>query len=171
MTALSMDRRSVSFQVHGTARPKGSAQAFVPLSWAKAAVAQGKAPRAIVTTDGGHAAPVKVWQQLVAAQAQTVAADGLFLGAVVMTVVFALPRPISLPRKTRQHTTLPDLDKLLRAVLDALTGVLYADDKQVIELRARKLYAVPPAGPHARITVEDAAVIEPAQADIFEALA
>lgn len=37
-----------------------------------------------------------------------------------------------------------DLDKLARAVLDALTGVAYRDDSQVIELRLSKLYAEGP---------------------------
>jgi len=35
---------------------------------------------------------------------------------------------------------LGDIDKLSRAVLDALTGVAYLDDRQVIRLEARKAY-------------------------------
>jgi Holliday junction resolvase RusA-like endonuclease len=35
----------------------------------------------------------------------------------------------------------PDLDKLVRAVLDALTGVCYEDDAQVVSLGARKVYS------------------------------
>ena len=35
---------------------------------------------------------------------------------------------------------LGDIDKLSRAVLDALTGVAYLDDRQVIQLEARKAY-------------------------------
>lgn len=35
-----------------------------------------------------------------------------------------------------------DLDKLARAVLDALTGVAYVDDRQVADLRARRVWAV-----------------------------
>ena len=34
----------------------------------------------------------------------------------------------------------PDLDKLTRAVLDALTGVLYNDDRQVVKIEAFKQY-------------------------------
>ena len=34
----------------------------------------------------------------------------------------------------------PDIDKLTRAVLDALTGVLYDDDRRVIVLHARKCW-------------------------------
>ena len=33
-----------------------------------------------------------------------------------------------------------DVDKLSRAALDALTGIVYADDCQVVELRVRKVY-------------------------------
>jgi len=36
----------------------------------------------------------------------------------------------------------PDVDKLCRAVLDALTGILYHDDAQVISLNASKRYGV-----------------------------
>ena len=35
----------------------------------------------------------------------------------------------------------PDIDKLVRAVLDALTGVCYEDDAQVVMLLATKQYA------------------------------
>lgn len=34
----------------------------------------------------------------------------------------------------------PDVDKLARAVLDALTGIAFADDSQVVELVATKRY-------------------------------
>lgn len=34
----------------------------------------------------------------------------------------------------------PDLDKLIRAVLDALTGIVYLDDSQVIGIHASKRY-------------------------------
>jgi Holliday junction resolvase RusA-like endonuclease len=35
---------------------------------------------------------------------------------------------------------MPDIDKLLRAVMDALTGIAYADDSQVIECMVSKVY-------------------------------
>lgn len=49
---------------------------------------------------------------------------------VAVTVDFGL-RP-------RRQGDSPDLDKLVRAVLDALTGIVWVDDKQVIELDAVK---------------------------------
>ena len=35
-----------------------------------------------------------------------------------------------------------DIDKLVRACLDAFSDVVFVDDSQVVELRARKLFAV-----------------------------
>ena len=36
----------------------------------------------------------------------------------------------------------PDIDKLARAVLDALTGIVWVDDDQVVELVCRKRWWV-----------------------------
>lgn len=38
----------------------------------------------------------------------------------------------------------PDLDNVAKAVLDALNGVIYADDKQVVRLVAEKKYSFDP---------------------------
>ena len=38
------------------------------------------------------------------------------------------------------HTKKPDLDNLVKSVLDGLNGILWEDDKQVAEIRARKFY-------------------------------
>lgn len=46
-----------------------------------------------------------------------------------------------------------DLDKLCRAVFDALTGVAYDDDSQVVSLTAHRRYANPNERPCAIITV------------------
>ena len=35
---------------------------------------------------------------------------------------------------------MPDLDKLVRAVLDALTGVCYKDDSQVVYIETEKVW-------------------------------
>lgn len=57
-----------------------------------------------------------------------------------------------------------DLDKLARAVLDALTGVIFEDDVQVVYLHARKRIAVA-RGPHVTIHVQEAPVF-PASAKL-----
>jgi crossover junction endodeoxyribonuclease RusA len=38
------------------------------------------------------------------------------------------------------HTSAPDTDKLLRALLDSMTGVVFEDDSQVAVINVRKYY-------------------------------
>jgi crossover junction endodeoxyribonuclease RusA len=68
---------------------------------------------------------------------------------------FVLPRPVSTPkRRTPPAVKRPDLDKLTRAVLDALTSAgLFADDSQVVELRPLKRLAELDETAGCRITV------------------
>lgn len=76
-------------------------------------------------------------------------------GAVVLAVEFVMPRPKSLPKRnpTPPHTKRPDTDKLLRAVGDAMTGVVWADDSQIIESIGTKRYAEPDERPGAHLLV------------------
>lgn len=61
-----------------------------------------------------------------------------FADAVALTVTFYLPKPRR-PRSER-HITKPDLDKLVRGVCDALTGIVWEDDSQVTTIMASKRY-------------------------------
>lgn len=61
---------------------------------------------------------------------------------VLMTLEFVMPRPASTPkRRTPPAIKRPDADKLERAVLDALTGIAFADDSQVTTTYRRKRLA------------------------------
>jgi Holliday junction resolvase RusA-like endonuclease len=85
----------------------------------------------------------------------------LMAWAVSVQVTFVLPRPAThfLPINKRRDAPelrpeapvypmgTPDLDKLCRSVLDALTGIVFADDAQVISLYAAKVYAEEPVFP------------------------
>lgn len=58
---------------------------------------------------------------------------------VNVTLTFHLPRPKTVHRT--YPSVKPDLDKLIRCVLDAITDSgLWADDGCVVELNARKIY-------------------------------
>jgi Holliday junction resolvase RusA-like endonuclease len=151
-----MAPRVLAFTVTGIPQPKGSTRSFVPFAWAQQAVAAGKSPRAVTTSDNPEA---KGWQQLVREQAQTVAGGTLLVGPVKVAIVFRLPRPVSLPRRVVAHLRKPDLDKLVRLVLDGMRGVIYADDRAVVDLRARKVYAPVPSPPGAEIVVGEAAAL------------
>lgn len=69
-------------------------------------------------------------------------------GPVSVEVTFTLPLPPSVRPATRTWPTTHnsnDLDKMLRLVLDALTGPVFLDDSQVVEVTARKAYPHTPA--------------------------
>jgi Holliday junction resolvase RusA-like endonuclease len=55
-----------------------------------------------------------------------------------VTLLFIMPRPKTVKRA--EPSVAPDLDKLVRAALDALTSVAYEDDGQVTEIHAIKIY-------------------------------
>jgi len=59
-------------------------------------------------------------------------------GAITITMRFRYQRPRSVTRT--QPTVPPDLDKQIRSILDALTGIAYKDDSQVVEITATKEY-------------------------------
>lgn len=62
--------------------------------------------------------------------------------SISMTMVFIFQKPKTVTRS--EPTVPPDLDKLIRAVLDGLTAVAYKDDAQVTEIRAVKIYGERP---------------------------
>lgn len=61
-------------------------------------------------------------------------------GPVGLELMFDVERPKSVKRE--QPHVRPDLDKYIRAVLDALTGVVYEDDGQVCHILASKRYSL-----------------------------
>jgi Holliday junction resolvase RusA-like endonuclease len=97
----------------------------------------------------------KEWKRVVA-QAAGQAFDGrqLWRGPLEMTVRFYVQRPAGhfgtgrnagtlRPSAPPYPTTRPDTTKLIRGVEDALTGIVWADDAQIIRQGAIKLYGTP----------------------------
>jgi Holliday junction resolvase RusA-like endonuclease len=137
---------TVQFMAYGIPQPKGSTKGFVVRG------KNGK-PRAAITSDNTR---LKPWADVVRHEAQR-AAGAFFAGPgvpVIVSVHFRLPRPKSTPRHVTHQTKKPDLDKLVRGILDALTGVLFADDSQVVEIATSKAFADGP--PWAMVRVEEA---------------
>jgi Holliday junction resolvase RusA-like endonuclease len=69
---------------------------------------------------------------------------------VTLSVVYSFARPKGRDRWRLDPCVRPDVDKLVRALLDALTGIAYHDDGQVVALSVRKIYA---PTVHARVIV------------------
>jgi crossover junction endodeoxyribonuclease RusA len=59
---------------------------------------------------------------------------------VELVLEFFFKKPESCPKNRVWPVVKPDIDKLERATLDALTGVLFADDAQVVRVVKEKVY-------------------------------
>lgn len=101
---------------------------------------------------------VKPWRQDVKAEVERLLANYKHLHgvdwipldrALRVTMVFTLPKPISLPKRRTRPDRKPDLSKLARSTEDALTDAgLWRDDARVVEYaRLAKVY--PGDGPWA----------------------
>lgn len=124
------------FFAAGMPKSKGSARAFVTP----------RTNRAIITHSDKN---TKTWQGVVSSAAIEAGITPID-GAVLVSMVFLLPRPkghygtgknagaLKEWAKGLRPSAKPDVDKLSRTVLDALTGLLYADDARVTCLVAKK---------------------------------
>lgn len=135
-----------SFWVPGVPKPQGSKRAF-----------SHPATKRIVMVEAAGA-PLKDWRYDVKATAAS-RMDGRPVitqpTGVHLEVEFVMPRPTSLPksRATPAAVKKPDLDKLIRAICDALKGVVYADDSQVVSMFLGKRTAELGEQTGAKITV------------------
>lgn len=121
---------------------KGSAKGFVVKD-----KSSGK-HRAIITQDNRE--KQKPWASSISHTAHEKGVR-MIIGPVLITLAFYMPRPKSHFGTGKNaaalkngaayyHTSTPDLDKLVRCVIDALTGIAWNDDSQVGLIRARKVY-------------------------------
>lgn len=139
---------SITFFVPGVPRPGGSKRAFyVP-----------KLGRAVLTDASGQAG--KDWRGDCKHVAQQHADQSLFGAELRLAVTFVMPRPRShyrangelKPNAPRWHSHKPDTTKLLRSIEDALTGILWRDDAQIVMQSAAKVYGERP-GAHVKVTL------------------
>jgi Holliday junction resolvase RusA-like endonuclease len=120
----------LSFTVKGTAAPQGSKNGFV---------SKGR----VVLVEASK--NLKPWRDQVTYEAWISAKEQ---GWVMMgkdqdahiSVLFRFAKPKSVKRN--KHTVRPDLDKLVRGILDGITqtNVIWADDSQVISIFIAKEY-------------------------------
>ncbi|MEQ9410482.1 MAG: RusA family crossover junction endodeoxyribonuclease [Fuerstiella sp.] len=126
---------TISFFVAGSPRPQGSKRAIMRPGQRHPSVVESASQ------------PLKDWRACVAHEATAHVPPRS--GPVKVRLVFFLTRPKADYGSGRNagklkaaapdcHTQSPDVDKLTRAVLDALSGRVYADDRQVVEVQAEK---------------------------------
>jgi crossover junction endodeoxyribonuclease RusA len=101
---------------------------------------------------------VAPWRTTVAWHAADAFRGAPLDGPIVARFEFVMPRPTSLPKRkpTPPHTKRPDVDKLARAVMDALSGVVWRDDSQVTDMHPTKRYAELDEQPGVNIRVRTA---------------
>ena len=130
----------ITFTVPGRPRPQGSMR-FV----------KSKRTGQVVPTTNKK---MMAWRSDVGWRAQQVMGGRRFYGGASMTLVFTFERPKShyrtgkfshLQRDDAPNRMIqtPDLDKLIRCVLDALTVVAFADDCEVDTIGATKRWGSP----------------------------
>ena len=92
-------------------------------------------------------------------------------GPVAIRLEFRMPRPKGHYGSGRNAAVLkasaptrpagkPDVDKLARAILDAITAIVIADDSQVVDLHASKVYANEHRAVGVHVVVTDLDVID-----------
>lgn len=106
------------------------------------------APQGSKTPWGQEASQgLKPWREVVAWEGKIVMGSRPpMIGPLAVHMTFSLSRP-------KSHATLsdppvfvtrtPDLDKLVRAVGDALTGIVWKDDSHISRIQAEKCYGYP----------------------------
>lgn len=138
---------TISFFIPGLAKTAGSKRAM-PI-FGKGADGARVWKRNIVTDDCETG---KGWRESVQASAVEAMGglDPLMDGALELTVIFVMPRLKShyrangdlKPNAPEHHTVKPDATKLVRAIEDALTAIVWKDDamiaRQVVEKRYGK---------------------------------
>ena len=111
-------------------------------------VAQGR-PRAFKMRGTGQIrvydpAKSKSWKQDVKTQVLQKLAftsdGGLAEGPLEVYLGFKLPRPKSAPKRRLYPDRKPDLSNMTKAIEDALKGVVYRDDSQIVRMVLEKDY-------------------------------
>lgn len=147
--------QSFEFFVPGKPATKGSFKAFVHKKGEKAGRAF------VVNSDKG----CKDWQNRVALAAKMAGVNHYWDFGVAVEATFHLIRPKGhfgtgrnadklKPSAPIHHLKKPDIDKLVRALLDGLTHVAYRDDSQIISCHIRKQYGQE-VGVSVRVTFYD----------------
>lgn len=134
------DQWDLDFTAHGDPVGQGGMTAFVVKGTARVA--------------HKNSANLQAWRTAVATAGamSMLSHEQLLAGPLEVSCSFSFGRPQSHRRSSGAlrdgapswHTTRPDIDKAIRSVLDALTGVVWGDDSQVGRLVIEKRYGERP---------------------------
>lgn len=139
-------KEPLSFFVPGVAKPAGSKRG---IALRKGGVFTGR----VAVVDDCETS--RDWKTDVSLAAQRAYKDKPWNGPISLTLRFIVRRPKGHYRSGKNAhlisdsapphpTTKPDVTKLLRGVEDALTGILWLDDAQIVSQRCTKRYGDTP---------------------------
>lgn len=142
---------SIRFFAPGVPQTAGSKKCFV-MKIKDRPGTSAKDYRGIITDDNPKG---EAWKKIVVAYARSVHTGPPLTGPLQMDVTFTLERPQGhlgtgknagnvKDSAPEHHTTRPDATKLLRCLEDALTGIAYEDDGQIVLQIVRKEYGTKP---------------------------
>ena len=135
------------FFVPGTPTPKGSWSAI----W-NPHVQRGRHKGGCILVAQNSTA-AKAWAKAIKVLARAAKLPREMSGPVGIDILFWLHRAEATNIDWRFRDITPDVDKLERAVLDALTGIAWADDRQVCDAHAIKRYVTEDLETGADITI------------------
>jgi Holliday junction resolvase RusA-like endonuclease len=117
-----------------------------PQGSGRAMLIGGKA-RYIATASNASGKRLRAYRKELAAEAMRAVSDAALplpvFGKhvpVCLSVTFFLLRPPSTPKKRHWPVVSPDIDKLMRSTNDALAGIVFVNDAQVVEVGMLKVY-------------------------------
>jgi len=155
-----MQAQSIEFWVSGEPKTAGSKRAFIPKGW----------KRAIVVDDNPKS---RDWKTDVSQAASAAYKGDLLMGPIELSLIFVRLRPAGhLAKKGIRASapefpiTKPDALKLARAVEDALTGIIWRDDSQIVDEHLYKRYGAKP-GVHVKVSVASPLAKHAACAELF----
>lgn len=133
----------IRLHVQGRPAPKGSARA----------ITIGGHARLVPSSSNANRDAMRAWVGAIRDAAREQLPDRFFARSPLrVAIVFYVARPKGhygtrglKPSAPAFPSVKPDLDKLARCTLDALTGVLWDDDSRIVALNTTKQYAQPGA--------------------------
>lgn len=96
-----------------------------------------------VVRAGGRLIPIRrgtAWSAVCGLVARQYAPPTPLAGPLAVAIRFQLPAP---KKRRALPTTRPDIENLVKGLLDSWNGVLWADDSQIVDLWLTKGYGVP----------------------------
>jgi Holliday junction resolvase RusA-like endonuclease len=134
-------KQGLRFTIYCTPVPQGSKRGWVIPG------KNGGKPRAIISDDNTKTVPYRQ------AVTQTIVHDmqqhrlespwAIKHVPVKLSLQFYFSKPPTAKKSRFCPSVKPDIDKLIRSTMDAMTGTIFKDDAQVVELQTSKHYGVP----------------------------